>query len=68
MTDYPDDHPQRGPFDLKVGYGKPPMVRRFNPFVLAEAYVVDELEGCEVLHAQRLGDIGSVVALTDDLV
>ena len=30
MTDYPDDHPQRGPFDLQVGYGKPPMVRRFK--------------------------------------
>ena len=30
MSDDPDDLPQGGPHDDQVGYGKPPMVRRFK--------------------------------------
>ena len=30
MTDYPDNLPKRAPRDYDVGYGQPPLVRRFK--------------------------------------
>ena len=30
MTDYPDDLPQGAPHDYDVGYGQPPLARRFK--------------------------------------